>query len=76
MNNIFFVDFKVVDRFKLLFEGLDLKVSDGHFLLVRMLVFDCVWWMGVIGFVWFLIVFAWRINIAEDLVDIMDNDGF
>lgn len=76
MWNTLLVDFKILDFIKLFVNRFHFKVSNDHWLMMNILISEWVGWTSVIGFIWFFVIFIWRIQIIEYLVNIVDDDGF
>jgi len=70
------VDFKILDLLKLIIHSFHFKVGDSHWLVMLCIIFESFGWAGVIRFIWFFVILVWRIQIAEYLIDIMNDDGF
>ena len=51
MNYFLVIDLEANDFFKLIIEFLDFKLSNGHFLVVKLIIFECVGWMRVVSFI-------------------------
>lgn len=76
ISNILLIDLEMLNRLKLLAFRLYLKVSDGHFFLMMMLIFESRRRKSVVSSILLFVVLIRRVNIAEDIVDIMYDDGF